>query len=243
MPESYELEPEPTGPDLPGQVALCPGPEEIIDAVAADLFVQANACVREFGDFHLALSGGMLVEKLFLRLMVDPLYRALPWTRTQLWVAADWSGSSDYGASEIVEEILRHHAGIPHSQIHTPVAGQAEAHASYEQELLDTLGWREKGHDRLDFVVCGLDETEPMPGLGEDLAGGRLISRYRSGAGAERVSMTPLLVGGSRFIAILASGEACRVAVRAAADGGRGFEPVGGVQKWYVDHAAMPEER
>lgn len=243
MPDPYEVEPDPVSPDLPGQVALCPGPDEILDAVAADLFVQANACVREFGDFHLALSGGLLVERLFLRLMVDPLYRALPWTRTQLWVAADWSAAADHGAGDIVEEVLRHHAGIPNSQIHAPVTDSALAHESYEQELLDTLGWREKGHDRLDFVVCGLDDAEPMPGVGEDLAGGRLISRYRSGGGGERVSMTRLLVGGSRFIAILASGQACRGAVRAVADGdGRCFEPVGGVQKWYLDRAALGEE-
>jgi 6-phosphogluconolactonase/glucosamine-6-phosphate isomerase/deaminase len=240
--DSYDLEPEPRRPDLPGQVGLYEGPDEIIDAVAADLFIQAKACVREFGDFHLALSGGALVEKLFLRLMVDPLYRALPWTRTQLWVAADWRGDSHYGATEIVDHVLRHHAGIPASQIHAPVHETAEAHAAYERELLETLGWREKGHDRLDFVVCQVDETEPVPGTGEDVGGGRLVSRYRGDAGGERVSMTPLLVGGSRFIALLASGPASRAAVDAAAGDGKAFDPVGGVQKWYLDHAAAAGE-
>lgn len=240
--DSYDLAPEPSRPDLPGQVGLYAGPEEIIDAVAADLFVQANACVREFGDFHLALSGGTLVEKLFLRLMVDPLYRALPWTRTQLWVAADWHGVSPYGAAEIVEQVLRHHAGIPAGQIHAPASGSAEAHAAYERELLETLGWREKGHDRLDFIVCQLDESEPVPGTGEDVGGGRLVSRYRNQMGGERVSMTPLLVSGSRFIALLASGAGSLASVRSAGDGGRAFDPVGGVQKWYLDHAATGGE-
>jgi 6-phosphogluconolactonase len=240
MPDSYELEPEPIRPDLPGEVSLGEGPEEVITAAAADLYLQANACVRQFGDFHLALTGGQMVEKLFIRLMADPLYRALPWTRTQLWVAADRSGDRDCGAGAIVDQVLRHHAGIPCNQIHTLDPGGPDAHATYEKKLLETLGWREKGHDRLDFLVASL--SDEIPGSGVDLAGGRVVSRYRTVDGDECVSMTPWFVSGARFIAMLASGDACQPAIRAACGGEFSFQPVGGVQKWYLDHAAVKED-
>ncbi len=239
MPDSYELEPEPIRPDLPGEVSLHEGLEELITAAAADLFLQANACVREFGDFHLALSGGQTVEKLFIRLMADPLYRALPWTRTQLWVAADAPGGSNCRAASIVDEVLRHHAGIPCSQIHALDPAGAGAHETYEKKLLETLGWREKGQDRLDFLVVGLEAG--VPGGGEDLAGGRVVSRFRTNSGTECVSMTPWFVNGSRFIAMLASGDACRDMIQAARAGAVPYQPVGGVQKWYLDHAAVGE--
>src|SRR5687768_12288568 len=73
-------------PPLPGSVVIRETPDELIDAVAADLFFQAVACARTFGDFHLALSGGSTPEPLYARLMYDPNYRDLPWKRTHLWI-------------------------------------------------------------------------------------------------------------------------------------------------------------
>jgi len=239
MPDSYELEPEPNRPDLPGEVALREDPDEVLTAAAADLYIQANACIRQFGDFHLALSGGAFVEQLFVRLMADPLYRALPWTRTQLWVAADSPEADSQGVRVIVDEVLRHHAGIPENQIHTLDPTHPDAHETYEKKLLETLGWREKGHDRLDFLVVGLGEG--MPGVGQDLAGGRVVSRFRQDSGTELVSMTPMFVNGSRFIALLGSGQECKSAIQAAGRGEIPYRPVGGVQKWYLDHAAVKE--
>lgn len=240
MADSYEVEPEPIKPDLPGEVKLCAGAEEIVDAVAADLFIQATACVREFGDFHLAITGGRLIEQLFLRLMVDPLYRGLPWTRTQLWVAAASTGEAIHSGATIIEEVLQHHAGIPHSQIHITDADEPDAHESYERELLETLGWREKGHDRLDFVVMGVNDEEPVFGRSEDLAGGRVVSRFLTHGGVGRVSMTPWFVSGARFIALLASGVECQPIIQAAMRRGTiPLAPVGGVQRWYLDQAFL----
>ncbi len=242
MADPYDIEPDPIKPDLPGEVRVCVGVEEIVDAVAADLFVQANACVREFGDFHLAIAGGAMIEQLFLRLMVDPIYRGLPWTRTQLWVAAASADDTTQSGATIIDEVLRHHAGIPLTQIHTTDADAPDAHASYEREILETLGWREKGHDRLDFVVLGVNDEEPAFGKSEDLAGGRVVSKYLTAGGAGRVSMTPWFVSGSRFVALLASGEDCKSIIRAATNG-EGFlvDPVGGIAKWYLDLASIEE--
>ena len=55
---SYALEPRPNPPRLPGEVIQRPSADDALDSLAADLVLHASACVRNFGDFHLALSGG-----------------------------------------------------------------------------------------------------------------------------------------------------------------------------------------
>ena len=88
LPEVYEVAPRPPTPRLPGTVVVREDVDALVDAVAADLLIQAHNCVRTFGDFHLALSGGTTPVLLYQRLMIDPAYRELPWTRTHLWIEA-----------------------------------------------------------------------------------------------------------------------------------------------------------
>ncbi|MFI4881015.1 MAG: hypothetical protein ACIAQU_00355, partial [Phycisphaerales bacterium JB064] len=67
-----ELEKEPTPPPLRDTVAFQTSAEDTLAALAQDLTLQANACVREFGSFHLALSGGTslnMLERLCRELM------------------------------------------------------------------------------------------------------------------------------------------------------------------------------
>jgi hypothetical protein len=86
MADLYDLAPRPVAPALPGTVVVRESADELVDAVAADLFIHALNCIRTFGDFHLALSGGSTPLPLYRRLMYDPSYRDLPWTRTHLWM-------------------------------------------------------------------------------------------------------------------------------------------------------------
>ena len=89
-PIPLELEaPDPPRPALPGDVVVTRTADELMDRLAADLVIHAESCVREFGDFHLALSGGEPFDKLYQRLMYDPNYRRLPWRRTHLWFVAE----------------------------------------------------------------------------------------------------------------------------------------------------------
>ena len=86
MPGPIPLEPAPVPPRLPGRVVVGSGADEAIDALAAELLLHAVNCVRAFGDFQLALSGGSTPLPLYERLMYDPQYRELPWRRTHLWI-------------------------------------------------------------------------------------------------------------------------------------------------------------
>lgn len=245
MPDPYELAPEPISPDLPGEVVVSVTEDDLIDAAAADLFMQAVNCVRMFGDFHLALTGGRLQEKLCIRLMVDPKFRSLPWTRTQLWVASEGRVGDEPGGRQIVDEVLRDHAGIPRAQIHLMPRGE-DGPEAYEKELLEALGWRERGQDRLDFVLAGMDSDGSVSGIGagEDLCGGRAVTVYRGGLRGDRMSMTPWFLSGVRFLALLVGGEQQRdvVARLVKERSGPGLltdtRPLAGVCRWYLDRAA-----
>ena len=67
--ETYELTDHiPTAPNLPGHVVLSGDGDAALDALGLDMLLQAKECVHEFGDFHLALSGGNTPMPLYRRL-------------------------------------------------------------------------------------------------------------------------------------------------------------------------------
>ncbi|TVQ34379.1 MAG: hypothetical protein EA376_00235 [Phycisphaeraceae bacterium] len=161
----YELEPLPAAPDLPGVVVVRRGVDDLIDAIASDLVIHAHNCVRAFGDFHLALSGGPAAEPLYMRLMTDPSYRNLPWRRTHLWLVEERrvGFEDERSAFRRIRETIVDHSGIPPEQTHPIFPLADDADERYEAELRETLGWREKGHDRLDFALLTVDPA-PAPG-------------------------------------------------------------------------------
>jgi 6-phosphogluconolactonase len=239
----YGLAPRPSAPALPGTVVLREEADTLIDAVAADLTIQAHNCVRAFGDFHLALSGGSTPQPLYQRLMIDPSYRDLPWSKTHLWIVDERRVPFDDERSnfKMISEIIGDHSGIPAEQVHPIFAMADDAAERYTQALRDVLGWRERGHDRLDFTLLGMGSDghtaslfPRSPALMESLeavrpgkagAGPRELPLVRVNAGPtvtppDRVTMMLPLINASRFIAVLVTGASkagtvARVAARA----------------------------
>ncbi len=158
MSDPYEIETRPTPPSLPGSVVVRATVDDLIDAMAADLMVHAMNCVRTFGDFHLALSGGSTPLPFYRRLMYDPNYRGMPWARTHLWIVDERRVPFDDERSNFrsISETIGEHSGIPPEQVHPIFAMAADADTSYETLLRETLAWREPGHDRLDYVLLGM---------------------------------------------------------------------------------------
>lgn len=158
MPDAYDVETPPTPPPLPGSVVVRASVDDLIDAIAADLMVHAMNCVRTFGDFHLALSGGSTPLPLYRRLMYDPNYRSMPWARTHLWIVDERCVPFDDERSNFrsISETIGEHSGIPPEQVHPIFALAPDADTAYETLLRETLAWREPGHDRLDFVLLGM---------------------------------------------------------------------------------------
>jgi 6-phosphogluconolactonase len=243
-------------PPLRGTVVVRETADELIDAIAADLFFQAQACVRSFGDFQLALSGGSTPEPLYRRLMYDPNYRELPWKRTHLWVVDERRvpAEDDRSNFKMIRETLVEHSDIPREQVHPIDAMAPDCDVRYESALRETLGWREKGHDRLDFVVLGMGgdghTASLFPGSPALHSPGRLVV-INSGPTVtppDRVTMTFELLNASRFVAVMVTGENKREAVERVVSGRESVEalpivgvtPLAGEIRWYLDRAACP---
>ncbi|HED53221.1 MAG TPA: hypothetical protein ENJ00_03350 [Phycisphaerales bacterium] len=251
MAEVYELAPELPRPELPGDVIVRRSPGEVADAVAADLFLQAQNCVRAFGDFHLALSGGQSPLPVYHALMLDPAYRALPWKRTHLWVVHEPGRGPS--ACELIEELIVTHGDVPREQFHPMEAKESDfdgAVAGYERQMREHLGWREPGHDRFDFVLLGLGEDGSTAGYGiESLSHDGDSALVRPSESTGGLTLTLRSINAARLIAVVATGEAKRAGIKLAMKRGQFMDtpigrinPVGGRLRWYLDEAACPLE-
>ncbi|HBS28352.1 MAG TPA: 6-phosphogluconolactonase [Phycisphaerales bacterium] len=255
----FRLEPEAPAPPtaLPGNASVVrPDAEDLHFALGADLMTHAFNCVRAFGDFHLALSGGSTPLPFYRRLMVDPAFRAFPWARTHLWIVDERRVPMDDDRCNYthIAGYLLDHSGLPESHAHPIRATEPDADRAYERELRDTLAWREKGHDRLDFVLLGMGadgHTASLFPRSPALRERERLVTVNSGPSVtppDRVTMTYPLINAARFVAVLVTGESkkstlTRVSARASSPEELpilGVAPVGGVLRWYLDAGACP---
>ena len=149
--DTYDLaKPTLIGPPLPGEVIVAETAEGLIDGLSAEMVAQAEACVRQFGDFHLALSGGSTPQPLYERLMYDPNCRSLPWARTHLWFVDERSVPFDDERSNyrMIKETIVDHSGIPREQVHPIFTDSASADIDYENQLREVMQSRAQGQDR-----------------------------------------------------------------------------------------------
>jgi len=259
--EIAEPSPLPARPNLPGTVVLRATPDEAIDAAAADFLIHAVNCVRSFGDFHLAIATDAGVEPLLRRLMYDPSSRDLPWSRVHLWLLDELicpDGSASDRATAL-DELVVQPSGIPSNQVHAINTSEQSPEDAYEAQIREHLGWREKGHDRLDCVLFGVDDhfssfiRNKGPGVNSTPAD-RLVATIQDGSERRRVTMTARLVDAARLIGVVALGEQCRpiLTVAIARDATMmhphdprqilfaNKAPLGGELRWYLDSAACP---
>lgn len=241
---------EPPTPRLPGHVLVRADEDGAIDALAADLFIHAQNCTRAFGDFHLGVSVTPASEPLLRRMMYDPAVRGFPWSRTRLWLTDERSTDPESSRGVALSELWGTHSGIPADQVHTVSEVSEGGAAAYAADLRQVLGWRERGHDRIDAVVMTLGADGGVAGLGPGApAAGDDLVRFDPAEGSPRVTMTMHLINAARFVAILACGPGVREAIagviRARRVGGTGppaasLAPLGGDLRWYLDRDACP---
>lgn len=250
-----DLSPLPRKPDLPGTVVVRPAFDDLIDAVLADMLLQAQSCVRAFGDFHLAVSASEPMEPILVRLMLDPAYRSLPWKRTHLWSVDDCmvDVDDDRSRAKRLREILVDHSDIPVDQVHGIMVSSDDPGAEYQAELRESLGWREKGQDRLDFALLSLADgglaARTLVGRGIDAGGSELV--FRSAGtdpdGLAWYSLSPRMISATRFIAVVAAGEQARREIELVQDARKAggpaglIKPIGGEMRWYLDSLACDD--
>lgn len=255
--ESYSLsEAEPAAPDLPGNVVTALTADELIDRVGADLVVHAENCVRQFGDFHLALARHATLEPLYERLMYDPNFRRLPWRRTHLWFVEEprvelHDARSSFHA---INETIGEHADIPRDQFHPIFALADTAADDYEAAIKEALSWREKGQDRLDCALLALGDDGHVGGLYPFSSALHEPRRFVSLNACpntdpnERITMTFPLLNAARLIGVFASGVDKREIIERVASRehpvetlpAMGLSPLQGELRWYLDADATP---
>lgn len=233
--EPYELEAGPVAPDLPGAVLLRDSLDDAIAAAAADVMLQAHACVRAFEVFHLAIEPSEASREVVVRLLTDPNYRELPWSRTHLWSAREpRSGSDELERSAHLAEMILHASDLPEDQWHPPQAHLPDADDRYEAELIDHLSQRQPGHDRLDCLL--------IPGTPEAVGGtddplDRLVGPTEDG---DAIALSRRARQGGRLVMVVAPGASSRPHLEQfAGDHARvGVQPLGGQLRWYIDRLA-----
>jgi 6-phosphogluconolactonase len=127
----------PPGLELPGSVYIGADADQLYDDLAAALMAAALVAVEQRGVFHLALSGGKTPEPFFIRLVIDPLYRALPWKDTHVWMVDErWVAADDPRSNfRMIRETLLNHVAVRMRHVH-PIQMTAEDPAgAYEAEL------------------------------------------------------------------------------------------------------------
>ncbi len=241
-------------PAVRGLVEARHDAEEVFDALAADLLSQAINCVGKFDSFHLALSGGKTPLPFYEKLMVDPRYRAFPWTRTHLWMVDERRIGFDNELNNYrhIHEILVEHSGIPAENVHPIPVEDPEPEVAYERSLREALGMRSAGQERLDFVLLGMGDNGHTASLfpHNDV----LKVRDRLVAVCDgptvtppaRITLTFPAINAARCVSILVLGAGkgpMLKRVAAATDSYEelpilGIEPIGGTLRWYVDRAA-----
>ena len=253
--EPFELSSNlPSAPKLPGKVVVAHDRDELFDKLAADLIVHSLNCVRQFGDFHMALSGGATPQPLYERLMYDPDCRVIPWRRTHLWLIDERCVPFDDPASNfrMIHETIVEHADIPIEQVHPIEAMSETADLDYERVLKETLAWRIKGEDRLDFALLGMGADGHTASLfphSQVLHEDERFVRFafaRHATPAKRVTMTYPLINSARFVAILVTGASKAPMIQRVAAGRetvddlpvRGLQPMSGELHWYLDAEA-----
>jgi len=256
-PDPIPLAPRPPRPKLPGEVLVREGVDDLIDAIAADLLFQARACVRAFGDFHLALSGGSTPEPLYRRLMYDPRLRDFPWKKTHLWQVDERCVPEDDERRnwKMIGDILLDHSDIPRAQAHPMPVLEEGGDEQYERQLREALEWRERGHDRLDYVLLGmgadLHTASLFPGSPALEAPAGRLTVFNEGPTVtppKRMTLTYEMLNASRFLCVMVTGAGKREAISRIVAGPieareapiLGVRPLGGVLRWYLDRAACP---
>ncbi|MBM4111839.1 MAG: 6-phosphogluconolactonase [Phycisphaerae bacterium] len=251
-----ELAADPTIPipPLPGTVLAADTAERLHERLAADLIAQALNCVHRFGDYHLALSGGSTPMPFYERLMTDPNYRLMPWRRTHLWIVDERRVPFEDEKSNYrhIHEIIAEHADIPAAQVHPIPAMEEDAAAQYERALRESLGWRERGQDRLDFVLLGMGDNGHTASL---FPMTRVLDERERWVGLcdgptvtppPRVTMTYPLINAARFVGVLVVGANKAEMISRVARGKedyhelpiKGIQPLAGELRWYLDRAA-----
>ncbi|MEX0655118.1 MAG: 6-phosphogluconolactonase [Phycisphaeraceae bacterium] len=248
-------------PQLTGPVHVTDDVEQLYDDLGAALLGAAQRAVDERGVFHLALSGGSTPEKFYMQLVMEPVYRALPWDKTHIWIVDERRVPFDDDKSnwKMIQESLIDHVPMRPRQKHPMPVMKDDPATLYEHELCDVFNCRPE-NPRLDFVLLGMGDDCHTASLFPHSHALRVndslvaVNEGKHVTPPPRVTMTYALLNAARELAVMVTGEKKapaikRIAEACAAGGGDvrempivGIAPIDGEMTWYLDKPAAGAE-
>lgn len=247
--------------NLPGTITVAPDTEALFEKLGEALLASALVAVEARGVFHVALSGGGTPEPFYVRLVTDPMFRAMPWRWTHVWIVDERAVPEDHEKSNIrmIREALTDHADIPACNVHPmPVlaedaAGEYEATLAEVFEISDPPG--ASNVPKLDFILLGMGGDCHTASLFPESPALHATRWIAPNDGEKvvpppRLTMTYPLINAARHVAVLAVGAGKAAALRRVADqlatGSPDIEsiPISGIAPgsgdlvWYLDEAA-----
>ncbi len=199
---------------LRGRRVILPTVDALVDRMASDLVSIAHRRAGAAGVFHLALSGGSTPQALYQRMIIDPRYRAFPWSRTHLWLVDDRCVDFDDERSnfKMVRELIVDHVDMDEDHVHPMRALEAGGDRHYEEQLHRALHDEGVG-GRMDMVLLGMGADAhtaslfpATPALDEQERWVVFNDGESVAAPRPRMTMTYPLINGARNIAVLVTG-------------------------------------
>lgn len=216
--------------NLPGDICVAPNTEQLFEHLGRALLASAASAVDQRGTFHLALSGGGTPEPFYIRLMTDPLFRAMPWDKTHVWIVDERRvpPTDDKSNWKMIREALADHTPMTARQKHPmPVMDQDPATA-YEAELAEIFdlpgGPGKAPIPRIDMVLLGMGGDAHTASLFPDTDAIDVEDRWivvNEGPNVtppDRVTMTYPLINAAREIAPLIVGAGKAEKLRTISD-------------------------
>lgn len=236
---------------LTGNVHIAPTADQLYDDIGRILMAAAMKAVSDRGVFHLALSGGGSPQPLYVRLMIDPIFRSIPWAQTHIWMVDERCVPLEDERSNfrMIRETITDHVPTRRRQIHPMPVETEDAASRYEHELRREL----HPHGSLDFVLLGMGADAHTASL---FPASRALNEADHWVAVNdgptvvpppRLTMTFGLLNASRQVAILVTGWEKAAAIRRVSEKVResalnpaelpitGVRPDQGVLTWFLD--------
>ena len=242
---------------LTGTVHVAPSADKLYDDLANVIMQAASTAVKARGVFHLALSGGSTPEKFYVRLVIDPRFRPIPWKETHIWIVDERRVPEDDDKSNfrMIRQTLVDHVPVRRRHVHPMPTMVDDPAGVYEQELRGVFQMS-TGVPRLDFVLLGMGDdahtASLFPGSPALKIHDSLIANNEGSfvTPPPRVTMTYPLINAARSTGVLITGskkaDTLRMIDVHLKQSGpdphtmpiTGVDPIEGELTWYLDPAA-----
>ncbi len=245
-----------TAGDSGRRIIVCENPAEVASAAAQRLVVLSREAIEERGRMRLALAGGRTPETLYRLLAESPYQEAVAWPLIEVFWGDERCVWPDHPESNyrMAREVLLSKVPIPAANVHRMRGEFPDPDAAareYEAVLRRVIETGGNGPPRFDLCLLGLGPDGHTASLFPGSAAVRETTRWATAAwvakfSAYRLTLTPPLLNGARYVLFLVTGADKAEAVREVLEGPEDpdrfpaqiVQPASGRVEWLLDRDA-----